>query len=260
MIPLSYEIMKKIYLLSDSEQREKLLIEICQQAGNSVNLVVQTYKEKDQHSSGDFLSLWVAILHFKLIYEIKPDLLIDYISPLFDLIIIFIEYISKNSKREEEPEVEFNTDKDILDKYFFCENLDIMTETNSNSKSYYKGYAIIILRILIYHLNISWNLKSKSSIMSIFTQIFQKVGYTDYDLKIEALMMVKCIVLPNLVTSPVYRKVSENLKNHNDDDKIRIFLKLDPENFFASKEMDNKGYKIFINIYWEMLIQFLDTY
>jgi hypothetical protein len=40
LIPLSYQIMKKIFLLSDSEQREKLLLEICQQAGNSVNLVV----------------------------------------------------------------------------------------------------------------------------------------------------------------------------------------------------------------------------
>lgn len=86
------------------------------------------------------------------------------------------------------------------------------------------------------------------------------MGYSDYDLKIEALMLVKCIVLPNLISSPVYKKISENLRNNSDEWKIKIFLKLDPENFFTSKEIDNKGYKVFINIFWDMLLEFLDTY
>ena len=42
--------------------------------------------------------------------------------------------------------------------------------------------------------------------------------------------------------------------------KIKVFLKLEPENFFTSKEIDNKGYRAFINIFWDILLDFLDTY
>ena len=52
-----------------------------------------------------------------------------------------------NSNGSEEP-VHFDENKDILDKLFECHNID-MQDVKQTIRPFYKGYAILLMRILI---------------------------------------------------------------------------------------------------------------
>lgn len=260
LIPLSYQIIRKVLMLMSPSERETHLLQICEKAGESVTYTVKNYKDKGQNPNGNLVSLWVAILLFKLVYELKPESLVKYISSLFDLIKIFIEYLVKKNTREEDKEVKFDPNEDILDKFFVCENIDPYPEINSSPRNYYKGYSILILRILVYHINFLAKNSKNKNVIPIFSQILEKVGYYDYDIKIEALMLVRCLVLPRSIRSPIYKKLTNKIDNFTNETKIKIFMRLNPETFLTCKETENKGYKLFVNMYWDLLMDFLESF
>lgn len=264
LIPLSYEIIKRILFIDEPAQRAEHITDITQRATNSLDTIVKSYREKTGGvSQGNVLSLWVAILQLKLIYEIRPELLVSLIGPITELIKIFVEYMIKKSGREEnQTDVSFDENKDVVDSFFYCEDINPYTE-NVSPRLYYKGYSIILLRMLVINFNSLLSNWKERSIIPIFQNVLQKISFADYDLKIEALMLIKCIVLPHLVISKVYKRIAEKIlaiKMPNSDFKPKIFFSLEPQSFLSSKEFDNKGYSQFAQIYWDILLDVIDCY
>lgn len=73
-------------------------------------------------------------------------------------------------------------------------------------------------------------------------------------------MLVRCLVLPRSIRSPIYKKLTNKIDNFTNETKIKIFMRLNPETFLTCKETENKGYKLFVNMYWDLLMDFLESF
>ena len=87
LIPLSYVLMKKIVTSCvDNNQKQKLLKDISDKAGESVKIIVQQPQMRNDRSStnaGIILSIYVAILQLKIIFEIDNSLLEPHLDDLY---------------------------------------------------------------------------------------------------------------------------------------------------------------------------------
>ena len=143
MIPLSYQIVRKIILLNtDRNIRISFLQEICKKATESVTGIVRNYKDRMSTANGNLISLWVAILMLNIVFEFKPEIFHIYqvLNPLFDLIKIFIDYLIKKPNRDEKESNSYEYNEDVINKYFRCKNIDPYPESSLTPRNYYKGY------------------------------------------------------------------------------------------------------------------------
>ena len=62
----------------------------------------------------------------------------------------------------------------------------------------------------------------------------KKISFADYDLKHETLILVKCIILPHLITGKVYSRIADRLKNvGNQEFRLKLFFSLDHKSFLS---------------------------
>lgn len=118
-----------------------------------------------------------------------------------------------------------------MDQFFVCQDINPYPE-NLSPRLYYKGYSILLLRMLVINFDSVLTNWKERNLIQILQNILQKIGFADYDLKLEALMLVKCIMLPHLVKSKVYLKIAQKLKKMTyvgkPDFQLKLFFSLDP--------------------------------
>jgi len=206
--------MKKIVIsCEDQQQKDKLLKEISAKAGESVKIIVEqqhSRQERNSTSSSNILSIYVAILLLKIIFEIDNTILEPYLGDLYGLIQIFIDYLVKKTRREPPSQASFDMNTDILESYFCCDNIDCETEQNQGFLQSYKGYTILILRIIIKNIETFTFKHGMEKIVRIFRRVIQELGNVDYELKTEAIILIRCLILPHTITSDVYKSFKKS--------------------------------------------------
>jgi hypothetical protein len=98
----------------------------------------------------------------------------------------------KKTRRDPPSQASFDVNTDILEGYFVCENIDVETEQNAGFLPFYKGYTIVILRIIMRNIEHFHSKNGMSDLAHIFKRVIQDLGNVDYELKTEAIILIRC--------------------------------------------------------------------
>jgi hypothetical protein len=220
LIPLGYHIIRRILKICEREKLDSKLEEyfddICNKAGESVKMIVS---DKKNQYNNDSPSVWIAILLFRLIYEMRPEKLVDQIENFYKLNKLLSEYLTKKKSKDNpasavsvEEQVSFDENVDILDKLFACQNTE-NHDAKVTPRGYFKGYMLLIMRILVKYIEKTLLISQKQvesgaaagetgPLFNLFSDLLKNLNHSDYDAKIEILMLIRCLLIPQSIKSP----------------------------------------------------------
>jgi hypothetical protein len=96
-----------------------------------------------------------------------------------------------------------------------------------------------------------------SDLAHIFKRVIQDLGNVDYELKTEAIILIRCLILPSTVTSDVYKPFKKDIFTF--EEKVQVLFCIDIQMFTGYKEAENQGFKLFSNYYWELVLDFVES-
>lgn len=276
LIPLSYQIIKKIVSLSEENKQSELIDVIKNKVKDSVKTIIMK-SEKDSipkpHEASDILSVWLAVLLYRLLFEIKPECIRDHLEKCKRIADVFCEQLASKKNIRENPQADeftFDENVDLLDKLFYCSNAE-SPEKRFYIRGYYKGYMIIMLRILTRFFDkqslqaLEVNAPGQSpaiqepTLLDYFSSLLHKqMPSSDYNIRIEVLMLMRCLLIPQTVKSPIYRGIAKDKDFLSLNQKIFILQILKPEHFLKKDEMKKPSTKLFMEYYWNLIVDFLE--
>lgn len=282
LVSLAYHIIKRILVISDKDSREEMLNNIFAKSNES-NKVIFSNRDASRVPDQECLSLWVAVLLYKFIYDYKPELLEAQIETYIQLSKLFCDYL-KNKKFTKEVQaqdetVHFDENEDILEKFFVCYNVDSQ-DPKYIYKGYYKGYCVLAMRILMRFIEKDSQPyfdmltqdgpaqpQSKTSNQKLdIPQVFLEVASdllinllpSEIDIKLEILVLVRCLLLPNTVKNPVYKKLATDKDFLTADHKIGILNTLKIDTLLRKNEGARPVHKIFLGYLWQLVVDFVE--
>jgi hypothetical protein len=282
LVTLAYHIIKRILVLSDSETRDSYLDKILAKSNESIRAILSTNRDGNRAEAQDTLSLWIAVLLYKFIYEYKPELLEGLLQDFIELAKLFCENL-KNKKASKEvqtldDQVHFDPDEDIIEKFFVCFNVDSQ-EPRNISKGYYKGYSVLVMRILMKFVDkdclpyfdqfssdtINFPTQKKHLkfeiphvLLDVCSDLLGNPTPSEYDIKLEIIMLLRCLIIPQSVKSPVYKKLAVDKDFLTAEHKIGILNCLNIEQFLKKNEGRKAFNKIFVETLWDLVIDFIE--
>jgi hypothetical protein len=272
LTPLGYHIILKILRLCDDHKRSEYFEDIRNKASESIKMLIND-RELRQPENQEGLSLWVAILLYRIIYEIDYEVLREQLESLQKLAGMFCDQITNKKAPKDavitESGVYFNENEDILDRLFVCHNTDL-NDGRANPRPYYKGYNILILRILmkfVDHKTVASletpedqppQIQQQNSLFVVCNDLLKNSSSADYDIKIEVLMLMRCLIVPQTVKSPVYKGLAKDKDFLTLNQKINLIICLDLDQFIRSKELKKPSTKLFVDYLWKFLMDFIE--
>lgn len=272
---LGYHVIKRAIKISCQAKQDEYLEDIKRKSIESLrNILMNPDREARAGENSENISIWFAILLIRLIFEAKPELLRDQIDCLQKLAETICEQMMpKKASRDQlalDEAITFDENQDLLDKLFNCPNPDSL-DSKMTSRAYHKGYTILSIRILVKFLD-TQSIRSLESqeqpgqnqhvvrldiLMKIFSNLL-KLPSSDYELKIEVLMLLRCLIIPQTVKSPVYRPLCKDKDLFEMAHKVLMFQCLKPDNVIQKNEWKQPVTELFLNHYWRFIIDFIE--
>lgn len=265
LIPLSYRILTRILEIKKKEDPAdyiKKLEYLTLQSKDTIIYIITNYHSSEESKTNprkdqEKVSLWIAIMLVKILYEENYQQISSFLKSVSSLLDIFLKYLNDKSDKEPNTEFEFDKNEDYLEKFFSCRNIESFESNNPSTRNFYKSYAILLLRVLLKFTGDPIHREKKElKIEPRIIEVLQNMKSTDFDLKIELLMQLKCIVLPHKITSKVYKPLATNI--FRVEERIALFFKFETEFILRSKEVNNKSLKLFVEYYWAFLQEVLE--
>lgn len=291
LVSLAYHIIKRILVILDKDTRDIMLDNIFAKSNESNRVIFGNRENSGRQGGADHecLSLWVAVLLYKFIYDYKPELLESQIETYIQLSKLFCDYL-KNKKFSKEVQtqdeaVHFDENEDILEKFFVCYNVDSQ-DPKYIYKGYYKGYCVLAMRILMKFIEkdsipyfdsltketlqsnpskpnaVKQEQNSKADIPSVFLEVssdlLSNLLHSEIDIKLEILVLIRCLLLPHSIKNPVYKRLSADKDFLNTDHKIGILNTLKIDNLLKKNEGGRPVNKIFLNHLWQLVVDFVE--
>jgi hypothetical protein len=281
LVSLAYHIIKRILIILDKDSRDDLLVSIFSKSNES-NRVIFGNRDANRAPDNECLSLWVAVLLYKFIYDYKPEMLEQQIETYIQLSRLFCDYL-KNKKfskevQTQEDTVTFDENEDILEKFFVCYNVDSQ-DPKYIYKGYYKGYCVLAMRILMKFIDkesipffdmlaneIPITAANKNNIKMDIPQVFLEVAtdllsnllHSEIDIKLEILVLIRCLLLPLTVKTPVYKKLAIEKDFLSPEHKIGILNTLKIDQLLKKNEGGRPVNKIFLTHLWQLVVDFVE--
>ena len=99
---------------------------------------------------------------------------------------------------------------------------------------------------------------SKTSCSTCSGEFLKNPGQADYDIKIEVLMLLRCLLIPQSVKSPVYKGLAKDKDFLTLNQKINIINWLELDQFVRNKEGKKPAMKLFTDHLWRLIVDFVE--
>ena len=275
LLNLAYHIIKRVLKISDPIKQDEYFEEIKKKSIESMRHIAPAPDGNRNNDVSDIISIWLTILLFRLIYETKCDTIRDQIDCLQKLAKTFCDQIMPKKINRDNPiseeSIVFDENEDILDKLFSCPHMDILDYKNQTVRVYNKGYSILTTRILVKLLDKqSFNINESieppannpiatlpTTLMDIFTNLLKLPSF-DYEIKIETLMLIRCLIIPQTVKSKVYKHLTKDKDFLSLNMKLQIMNILKPDQVTVKNEWKLPTTRMFLDHYWQLIIDFIE--
>jgi hypothetical protein len=285
LVSLAYHIIKRILAVLDRDNRDIMLEKIFTIANESNRVIFGNRDAARAAPDTDCLSLWLAVLLYRFIYDYKPELLESQIETYIQLSKLFCDYL-KNKKfskevQAQEEAVQYDENEDILERFFVCYNVDSQ-DPKYIYKGYYKGYCVLAMRILMKFIEkdclpffdqltkegaqvqSSKTQTMKTDIPAVFLEVasdlLSNLLHSEIDIKLEILVLIRCLLLPGSVKNPVYKRLSADKDFLSTDHKIGILNTLKIDQLLKKNEGGRPVNKIFLSHLWQLVVDFVEYF
>lgn len=285
-IPLNYHIIRRIVRLSDESRQAEYLETLRVKCMESVKL--NTAESARNPDTMDSLAIWPALLLCRIVFEFKPDLFKDDHDNITAMASMFMkQFFSKKTSKEnitfsgigDEPS-NYNENQDILDKCFYCLNSDTQ-ETRINIKTYYRGYTILMLRILTklmdksavakYEAEGEFNLPPPLAqnqppdrrlkfghLIEYYFEVLRNSNPLDHELKLEVLMMLRCFLVPHTIKNNIYKGLAKDKDFISPKLKMSIVNAVRLETLFKRADGMKPRIKMFMDHLWQFVMDIIE--
>lgn len=301
-IPLFYHIIRRIIKLSDENRQNEYLETLRSKCIESIKIaIVPSEGARANQENPESILIWHALIFCRIIFDQKPDLFKDDHDCIAAMVSMFMKQLfsKKNSKDNvnltnigDEPS-SYNENQDILDKIFCCSNADTV-ETRVNIKNCYRGYTILMLRILtrlmdkssVAHYEASGEFTLPGVILSqmtpqqqqtvnhflndkkhrfgylieYFFEVLRNANPLDHELKLEVLMMLRCFLVPHTVKNTVYKGLAKERDFLSPKLKMCIInaTSVRIETLFKRADGMKPRIKMFMDHLWQLIIDIIE--
>lgn len=282
LVSLAYHIIKRILVLADKDLREEYLENILNKSNESIRAILSGGRDNMRPESQDTLSLWIAVLLFKFIYDYKHEMLEGLLTNFVELAKLFCDNLKNKKQSKDAPGMEdhvhFDENEDVLEKFFVCYNVDTQ-DPKHISKGYYKGYSVLVMRILMRFVDKDSQmyfeqfnsdtttlpvpkkhikLEIPHVLLEVFCDLLGNPTPSEYDIKLEIIMLLRCLLIPQSITSGIYKKLTADKDFLTTSQKIGIINSLKIDQFLKKNEGRKAVNKIFVEYLWNLIIDFIE--
>ena len=279
LIPLVYHIVKRIVVISDELKQKEYLEFIKVKTLESLKATSEGgggggAGEQRNPENGETVSVWISFVLCRVLYELKFEYLKESVEYLVKLMDQFCTQFS-NKKNQKDPQSileeqnpVWDDEKDVLDKMFVSSNVEMNEGNKIISRTLYKGYSIIILRIILRNIDKDAisnfkDLESPSGIKTLleyYTRLFKCLPSSDYDFKIEILNHLRCLLLPQSVTSSIYKPLAADKQYLSFGTRYKILMDIKLDHYLIKFERRKPCSRIFTDALWKFLVDFVQMH
>ena len=124
---------------------------------------------------------------------------------------------------------------------------------------FYKFFVTVLLKILVISLRNPFKDNEFNSVCQIFESIFKNLSFYDIDIKHQAIMLLKCLIVPQSVEELEWQK----FKVPNEityKQKMQLLSTMKVSSPVSLKESNNKYFKEYLRVFYDIVIAFLKNY
>ena len=104
----------------------------------------------------------------------------------------------------------------------------------------------------------------KTDIPAVFLEVasdlLSNLLHSEIDIKLEILVLIRCLLLPGSVKNPVYKRLSADKDFLSTDHKIGILNTLKIDQLLKKNEGGRPVNKIFLSHLWQLVVDFVEYF
>ena len=209
------------------------------------------YANKTLREDSDKKDIFLSILIYHFVIENLDQ---------FDSItIVNIEFImdkclSYLTKRRDST----NEQKKIFQNFnsLFEMQDDLTYSQDFKIQDFYKFFVTVLMKILVISLRNPFKEEEFMELCKFFESIFKNFSFQELDIRRNVIMMLKCLVVPHMVNDHYWSKFKLT-KELSYKQKLELLSKMKIANQTSLKESNNKYFKDYLKIFYDILINFI---
>lgn len=142
--------------------------------------------------------------------------------------------------------------------YLFELHDDLTYKQDYKILPFYKFFVAVLLKILVISLRNPFKEADFNSVCQIFESIFKNLSFYDIDIKHQAIMLLKCLIVPQAVEEIEWIKFKAPTEITYKQ-KMQLMSTMKVSSPVSLKESNNKHFKDYLKTFYEIVIAFLKS-